>query len=231
MEDKDSNNDYDENIEDEKERKGIPFFLLFLFTTIGVLLALGLSFSTISILQNNETINSLISKIKGDDEKYVITYSENTGGYAGGINLVNQFPIPDSQGKAFKGEDYVYVFSLIVGEKTAGAYYELTAVPDITNTLDASAVKIYLEKNGKGVDNSYRDNGKVKVVTDYSKSKYNEAQGVVIYSDTISESDAKKGRIDFVMRMWISEDVNSAENFSNRTFGVRVNTYAAFVDR
>lgn len=238
MEDKDNNyeEDYNKYIEEEEEerRHGMPFFLLFLFTTVGVLFALGLSFSTINFLDKNETINSLISTITGDDdkEKYVITYTENTGPYSSGIYLVNQFPITDAEGKSFEGEGKVFVFSLIIGDKTAGAYYEFTAVPNSGNTLPSGDVKIYLEKNGKGVDYSYKDNGKVKVYTDYQKSKYDEAEGVVIYSDTISEEEAEKGRIDFVMRMWVSEDVNSADaSFSNKTFGVKVNTYAAFVDR
>ena len=57
--------------EDDDERRGMPFFLLFLFTTIAVLFALGLSFSTINLLQNNETINSLISESK---DKYIYLF-------------------------------------------------------------------------------------------------------------------------------------------------------------
>ena len=235
---KDKNEDieYNENTipnyqEDDEERKGPPFILLFLFTTVSVLFALGLSFSTIKIIQNNETINSLISKITNDnEERYVITYSESTGNEGkNGIYLVNQFPTPDEVGKKFNGSNYVYNFSLIIGDKTAGAYYEFTAIPTVTtNALNASYVKIYLQKNGEDVPESYKANNKVKVYTDYSPSKYEEAEGVVIYSGVITEDEAKKGRIDFVMRMWISEDAQVNEDFNNKSFGVKVNTYAAF---
>ena len=184
--DKIENFEFDENTQEyieEEERKGPPLILLFLFTTVAVLFALGLSFSTIKFLEENETINSLISKITGDDEddnkeNYVITYSENTGGSgSNGIYLVNQFPTPDSEGKKFEGNNYVYNFSLIIGKKTVGAYYEFTAVPNSTNTLNPSYVKIYLQKGTKGepfkdVPYSYKENGKVKVFTDYSESEY-----------------------------------------------------------
>ena len=124
---------------EEKRRKAPPFIMLFLFTTLGVLFALGLSFSTIKFLENNETINSIISSTS-DDEKYIITYSENTGSYSSGINLKNQFPIPDSQGKLFSGKNQVFNFSLVLGDKTEGIYYEITAVPDSSNTLDSKYV-------------------------------------------------------------------------------------------
>lgn len=74
--------------EEETNRKYPSFILLILFTTFGVLLALGLSFSAISYMQSNETINTIISIIKGEDDdkdKYIITYVENTGNYENGI--------------------------------------------------------------------------------------------------------------------------------------------------
>ena len=171
---------------EEKRRKAPSFIMLFLFTTLGVLFALGLSFSTIRFLENNETINSIISSTT-DDEKYIITYSENTGNYSSGINLQNQFPIPDSQGKILSGKNQVFNFSLVLGDKTEGIYYEITAVPDTSNTLDSKYVKLYLEKNDKGVNNSYQNNGLVKKFSDYNKSSYEDALGVVIYSGKITK--------------------------------------------
>ena len=217
--------------EEETKRRFPPFFLLVLITTTGVLIALGLSFSAIEFLESNETINTIISNIKGNDnkDKYIITYVENTGSYESGINLVNQFPTPDSKGKLFEGENYVYTFSLIVGKKTKNAYYELTAVPDFRNTLNPNYVKLYLEKNDEGVNMSYRKNNKVKVFTEYEKSKYEGTEGRVIYQGHITDEDIKKGKIDFVLRMWIDEDVKWSDEYNNRTFAVRVNTYAAFL--
>ena len=207
--------------EDDDERKEMPFFLLFLLTTVAVLFALGLSFSTINLLQKNETINSLISESK---DKYVITYAENINGTESSIYLINQFPIPDYQGKQFNGKNEVYNFSLLVSDNSAGLYYEFTAIPTITgnNALDEKDVKIYLTKNGKDVDFSYK-NGKVKVYTDYETSKYG-SEGVVIYSDKITEEEAAEGRIDFVMRMWVAAETEVDDDFSNKKFGVKVNT-------
>lgn len=230
IEDSEFKNLNQENInqEDEDKRRYPPLILLVLLTTFAVLVALGLSFSAVRYLESNETINTIISNIKGEDDKkenYIITYAENVGGHESGINLVNQFPTPDSQGKLFSGDGYVYNFSLIVGKKTVGAYYEITAVPSTTNTLDPKYVKLYLEKNNQGVDMSY-NGSKVKVFSEYQESEYNETQGKVIYKGKITEDDVKKGTIDFVMRLWVSEDMVVDNNFNNKTFSVKVNTYA-----
>ena len=215
---------------EENERKYPSFIVLLLLTTFAVIAALGLSFSTITLLEGNQTINTLISRIKGendDKERYIVTYVENTGPYKDkGIYLINQFPTSDSKGKLFEGENYVFHFSLLLGSKTKDVYYELTAVPNSDNTLNPKYVKLYLEKNGEGVNFSYNPNNKVKVFTDYKDSDYEETEGKVIYQDYITEADVKNKKIDFVMRMWISEDAKVDEDFMNKTFGVKVNTYA-----
>ena len=215
---------------EENERKYPSFIVLLLLTTFAVIAALGLSFSTITLLEGNQTINTLISRIKGendDKERYIVTYVENTGPYKDkGIYLINQFPTSDSKGKLFEGENYVFHFSLLLGSKTKDVYYELTAVPNSDNTLNPKYVKLYLEKNGEGVNFSYKPNNKVKVFTDYKDSDYEETEGKVIYQDYITEADVKNKKIDFVMRMWISEDAKVDEDFMNKTFGVKINTYA-----
>ena len=215
---------------EENERKYPSFIVLLLLTTFAVIAALGLSFSTITLLEGNQTINTLISRIKGendDKERYIVTYVENTGPYKDkGIYLINQFPTSDSKGKLFEGENYVFHFSLLLGSKTKDVYYELTAVPNSDNTLNPKYVKLYLEKNGEGVNFSYNPNNKVKVFTDYKDSDYEETEGKVIYQDYITEADVKNKKIDFVLRMWISEDAKVDEDFMNKTFGVKVNTYA-----
>ena len=215
---------------EENERKYPSFIVLIFLTTFAVIAALGLSFSTITLLEGNQTINTLISRIKGendDKERYIVTYVENTGPYKDkGIYLINQFPTSDSKGKLFEGENYVFHFSLLLGSKTKDVYYELTAVPNSDNTLNHKYVKLYLEKNGEGVNFSYNPNNKVKVFTDYKDSDYEETEGKVIYQDYITEADVKNKKIDFVLRMWISEDAKVDEDFMNKTFGVKINTYA-----
>lgn len=91
-------------------------------------------------------------------------------------------------------------------------------------------MKIYLEKNGEEVDFSYRDDKKVKVFTDYTNSEYEGTDGKVIYKAYIDEEDIKNGKIDFVMRMWVSEDAIVDSDYNNKTFAVKVNTYASFID-
>ena len=64
------------------------------------MLALGLSFSAISLLNGNETINTIISNITGDDnkDKYIITYVEN-------INNTSE------NGQAMIKDDFLHIIS------------------------------------------------------------------------------------------------------------------------
>ena len=82
---------------------------------------------------------------------------------------------------------------------------------------------------------SYRNNGRVKVYTEYSESENKEAVGKVIYKDYITEDDVKLGKIDFVMRMWITEDLEITEsianNYFNKKFVARVNIYALYKNK
>ena len=147
-----------------------------------------------------------------------------------GIKLVNQFPTPDEKGKLFEGVNYVYNFTLIVGSKTDGVNYELTAVENDDNSLDPSYVKVYLEKNGKAVPFSLRDNGKVKTFDEYKMATNEGEEGKVILNDYVTKEDASKGKIEFKLRMWVSEDVkineNNMDKYNNKKFGLRINTYA-----
>ena len=195
-----------------------------------------------------DTINPGSSKVfyliveGNDNTKYPVTiettveldFSDFGTSYAEkGIYLVNQFPTRDEVGKLFKGTNYVYSFSLLLGKKTEGAYYEVTVIPNDNNTLDQNYVKVYLEKNEKGVDLSYRPNGRVKIYTEYENSK-NGINGKVIYKGYVTKEDVIAGKINFVMRMWISEDINLTEevmkNYMNKTFSARVNVYATLDD-
>lgn len=215
----------------ENERKYPPFILIVLLTTFSILIVLGISFSTITFIENNETINTIISNLKGKDnkDKYVITYIESHGDgdiRKNGVRLTNQFPTSDQKGKLFKGENYVFNFSLLVGRRTKDVYYEITAVENNTNNLDPSFVKVYLEKNGVGVKDSFRNDNKVKVYSEYKKSKHENVLGRVIYSGVITEEDIKKGKIEFTMRMWVAEDVKVDADYVNKRFALTVNTYA-----
>jgi len=81
-EDNNIDNEFKTYYEDEQAKKRFPtFILIFLILTFGLMLALGLSFSAIKLMNSNETINTLISSLTGDDnkDKYIITYAENTG--------------------------------------------------------------------------------------------------------------------------------------------------------
>ena len=178
----------------------------------------------VEYIGNDELPKTIESSVSVDLSDFGVSTQEN------GIYLVNQFPTRDEIGKMFQGKNYVFTFSLLLGKKTLGSYYELTAVQSDDSTLNPSYVKLYLEKNGQGVDMSYRNNGRVKVFTEYTESENPGTVGRLIYKDTITEDDIKRGKIDFVMRMWVSEDVqitdSNAMDYFNKKFVARVNTYA-----
>lgn len=174
---------------------------------------------------NDDFPKTIESSMSFDFSRFSVTDESN------GIYLLNQYPTKDEVGKLFEGTNYVFKWTLMVGKKTKGAYYEITAVPDKNNNLNPSYVKIYLQKNDKDVDFSYKNN-KVKVFTDYLDSEHEEAEGKVIYKGNITDEDVKNGKIDFAMRMWVSEDVkineNNMDQFNNKKFSVKVNVYAQF---
>ena len=73
----------EDNEEEETKRRFPGFILLLLFTTVGLFIALGVSFSAFKFLDSNETINTLISNLTGNDDKdkYIITYIEGPVNY------------------------------------------------------------------------------------------------------------------------------------------------------
>ena len=149
-----------------------------------------------------------------------------------GIHLLKQFPTSDDVGKLFDGKHYAYNFTLILGKKATGAYYELTGVENADNNLDPSYVKIYLEKNEQAVPFTLRENGKVKTFNEFKKSEHEGTEGKVIFSDYVTSEDVARGKIQFKLRMWISDELkineNNMNNVNDKKFGIRVNTYAQF---
>ena len=155
----------------------------------GDTLASGQSVVVYLTLENDGSVEigkPIETPVSFDFNEFGVSVQEN------GIYLINQFPTKDEVGKLFQGRNYVFNFTFLLGKKSAGIYYEITAVPKDGNTLDPNYVKLYLEKDGTGVDMSYRPNGRVKVFTEYEKSKYSEATGRVIHKGYITEEEAKK---------------------------------------
>ena len=174
---------------------------------------------------NNNYPEEVISTVEMEFTEFGVTQEY-------GIYLINQFPTKDEVGKKFQGRNYVFTFSLLLGKKAAGSYYEISLVPFDNNTLPEKYVKVYLEKDKQGVDMSYRTNGRVKVYTEYEKSEYQEVDGRVIYKGYITEDEVSRGKIDFVMRMWVTEDLEIDESvasiYFNKRFSATVNTYALY---
>lgn len=145
------------------------------------------------------------------------------------IYLKNQFPTPDEVGRKLTGEYKVFDFKLEFDKKSLGAVYDITLDKMDGSDIEDSWVKVYLESDGKALNQSIRDNGRIKTFNDYPiyNNKDNE---ILLYQSKVTSSDISKGYMDFKLRMWISEDVKieneEYEEYNAKTIIARVNVYA-----
>ena len=144
------------------------------------------------------------------------------------IYLQNQFPIADEIGKSLQGERRVQDFKLRFNNAAAGVKYTITVEKLSESTLDDEWVKMFLVNDGADVSNCYRSNHRVKTFNEYSKYENKDTERI-IYSSTVTSSEAARGYKDFTFRMWVSEDLqlnNSNYLSESRIYKARINVYA-----
>ena len=166
--------------------------------------------------------NDLIKPNNESPIKYVFNEGLTKGNY---IYLINQFPIQDDVGRKLSGEYKTFDFKLEFRKKALGASYDITLEKMVNSDINNSWIKIYLESDKVALNQSIRDNGRIKTFNDYTlySGKDNE---IVLYQGKVTASDIAKGYKDFTLRMWISEDVIVDEEFNGKTIVARVNVYA-----
>lgn len=229
------NNDINkENIDNEnidKENKKTEklsykqYIIIILLTTFGLMIALGFSFSIFDggmHHSGNKLINNIIATLKGE-EKLIFSYYEKPG-VGNGIKLYNQFPIKDEIGRNFEGENYVFEFRLLLGEKAVGINYDIVAERSKKSDLRSDAVKIYLENEGRALKSVVRDNGRIKTFNEFPN--YGSTNQKRIYSGTVTQAEAERGYIDFTFKMWVSEDLVMTQDDFQKTFISYINIYA-----
>ena len=161
---------------------------------------------------------------KGNPFEYVYTTDKTYGNY---IYMINQFPMQDEVGRKLEGAYKTFDFKLELDDNAAGINYVITLEKLAKSDLPNDWVKVYLENEGKGINNTFRNNGRVKTFNEYTqyKGKKNE---IIMLKGTVTESEAKRGYKEFRLRMWISEDVKVYnEEYKGRTIVARVNVYAS----
>ena len=220
--------------------------LLILLTIIMVLVSLGLSFSIIRLLDGskNMNFNTIMIPITPvpedpkdpikppkppvvDKDDFIFSYKEKET-IGNGIYIENMLPTTDEVGRALVGEYNTFEFVLYFGKKAKNRYYEITAEMLNNCTLDSKYVKIYLESDDIALPNVIKDNGRVKVFSEYVNATINKNNNreKLIHSGTISKEDVKRGHKNFTLKMWFSEDAPLNEQTMNKVFAVRINVYA-----
>ena len=230
------------------KRRNKLLYTLTLFFIIVVFLVIyffGLNIEKIIYVDNlpKQPINNIRNIIKEEDNgkkdndkknggnvkpnsespiKYVYNEDLTQGNY---IYLINQFPIKDEVGRKLTGEYKTFDFKLEFKKEALGAYYDITLEKTENSDVKNPWVKVYLENDGKALNESIRSTGRIKTFNEYPVygSKDNE---IILYQGKVTESDILKGYKDYTLRMWISEDVVVTEEYNNKTIVARVNVYA-----
>lgn len=226
-----------DNVQEEKNReerksrfsnkKLLLVFLIFIITFLGFGISISV-INSITIPGKDNVVNTIIAIDKdGGKEhegKLVFSYYEKPG-VGNGIKLYNQFPTSDEVGKAFKGDNYVFEFKLILNEKAAGIRYNIVAEKMPESDLRDELMKIYLESDGKAVPSVIRTDNSIKTFNEFSSYKKDHMK--VIYSSVVTREEARRGYKNFVFKMWLSEGVQLNQDDFLKTFVTRINVYAS----
>jgi len=218
-----------ENNNKNNKMKNQKFVFLTTLLIIIILLVIYFSFSG-TYLTGQIYIDSIpkqpMNNIKGIEEDpiaYVYTTDETYGNY---IYLMNQFPIKDEIGRSLEGQYRTFDFQIKYNGKTTGVDYTITLEKMDGTTLSDDWIKIYLEEEGRAINNCIRPSGRVKTYNEFNKynGKNNE---IVLYKSKVTESDIKAGYRSFRFRMWVSEDVVVNNGiYESNSFIARVNVHA-----
>ena len=172
---------------------------------------------------NNQNNNGNNNHCKKDKDKIVFEYDYNEGNY---IYLINQFPTSDEDGMNFVGDKYTQDFKLKFNENARGVSYTITAEKLEESDLEDDWIKLYLEADGEGIANCFRENGRIKTFNEYLNYSTSDNEKV-LYHGVVSAEEARRGHKDFTYRMWISEDVMvNNEEYPIKTIKVKINVYA-----
>lgn len=198
--------------------------ILIVLAVILVLLAtLGVSVAIFRYIKESNTQNKITV---GD---LTFHYTE-VNGVGHGINIVDAFPISDSEGKALNGEGKYFEFSIEANLLNRDLDYEIVVEPTENSNINLDAIKFYLTEINDNdseteVGLTVKDNGKVKTLADYENTDITGQTGKVVYIEKIPAKTKNYNRR-FKARMWINEDIDYAsDGYIGRTGSYRINVY------
>ncbi len=226
-----------ENKENTKKNRSRLVYLLTMIVILIVFLVIYLSGCLLKklIYSNNvvkQPVNNIYSLEKeqgeedsGKKETTQFTF-EWDNDKTNVIRLYNQFPIRDEVGMALAGEYKTHDFKLKFNTKAVGVKYYITAERLVNSDFDENYMKLYLENEGKPIDNCFRESGRIKHFVEY-ETYQNKSDERILYTGTITAAEAKRGYKEFTFRMWVSEDlVKINEDYLSQTFLARINVHA-----
>ena len=225
-----------ENKENTKKNRSRLVYLLTMIVILIVFLVIYLSGCLLKklIYSNNvvkQPVNNIYSLEKeqedGNEKKETTQFTfEWDDDKTNVIRLYNQFPIRDEVGMALAGEYKTHDFKLKFNTKAVGVKYYITAERLVNSDFDENYMKLYLENEGKPIDNCFRESGRIKHFVEY-ETYQNKSDERILYTGTITAAEAKRGYKEFTFRMWVSEDlVKINEDYLSQTFLARINVHA-----
>lgn len=133
------------------------------------------------------------------------------------INIPNAYPLTDTAGKAQKGADEYFQFSVAFkfNKTKKDVVYEINLEPIKVdkNPLDQKYVKVYLEENGSAAE------GFENTVPTFDQLKNSEVRSgsKVLYSKNINDDSNNS----YVLKLWVSEKYSVDQ--TARVFKCRIN--------
>ena len=251
--DNDTRNSYDdEKKQDNLELKEVKYKnkLLYILTIIVIIIIYLVIHLSGKYLKGRIYVDNLpnqpVNNIKGVEEKennkppkdnndnkpvsedglidFVYTEDKTYGNY---IYLINQFPTADEVGKSLEGQYKTFDFKLKFNKKSQGIKYQITLNKMDISDLENSWVKVYLENEGKGLNNCYRTNGRIKTFDEYPLYN-NDNSEIILYNGVVTDKDVERGYQNYRLRMWISEDVKVVnQDYLSKTIVAKVVVHAS----
>ena len=185
-----------------------------------VVAVVGISFAAFSYSKTGTVANTITTGT------ITMSYSEPTNG----INITNALPITDEVGKALKGDNNTFDFT--VNATTSGntnISYAITAVKDTASDIPDSGIKVYLTSlNGEDETAVFTP----KLVSALSKTS-GHATGAADGQYLLKEGNyTATTKEQYRLRMWVDENYgkqsdggNTAEFATQHKYILKVNVY------
>ena len=204
------------------ENSSKQILLSVLGVAILVVAVVGISFAAFSYSKTGEVSNTITTGT------ITMSYSEPTNG----INLTDALPITDDAGKALKGDNNTFDFTVnatIAGNTNIS--YAITAVKDASSDVPDTGIKVYLTSLSGEEETPVFAPKLVSELTKTSSHASGAADGQYLLKEGNYTTNAKE---QYRLRMWVdanygqkSDGGNTTEFATQHKYILKVNVYGA----